>query len=128
MDRYPPRPLGLETVVHSLTIAFEYDENGRIVGNDSLGRSPRFVLGRAREGVVWRLRRGLSASLVVQIARLAGREKGIPIESDAPLRPPERLAAIARLIGESPGETEPSVTHEWVTHDGVAVGELWLVD
>lgn len=106
------------------------------------------MLGRAREGVVWRFRADLHPALVVEIGRLAAREKGFPIDGTAP-HEPERLSAIGKLFGNEarkprtegrdphagrdqdqadPGFAKPVIRHEWVSHEGVLVGELWSIE
>ena len=122
---------------------YAYDDLGRITGfaGGSDGRTPRFVLGRAQEGVVWRFRSDLDRSQVVEIGRLAAREQGFPIDGEK-AHAPERLAAMLRRIGgdADAGESEgappherrnsdtPSARHEWVSHEARVVGELWIVD
>lgn len=142
--------VGLDHVVAALARRYAFDDLGRIAGSSECneGRTPRFVLGRAREGIVWRFRADLDPMLVVEIARLASREKGIPIDGESK-QEPERLAAIVKRVGRSDGATPheghtphpdaigrpaqvvsaaPATRHEWVLHDGVVVGELWSID
>ena len=127
-----------------------FDDLGRITGCHDRhgGGTPRFVLGRAREGVVWRFRSGLDPGLVVEIGRLAAREQGFPIDGER-AQAPERLAEIAKRIdrhdrthaaeGHSPQilalEDEarrtpdaPAVRHHWVSHGANVVGEFWTID
>ena len=111
---------------------FEYDEMGRIVDTIDEGVSPRFVLGRAQEGVVWRFRSDLATELVQDVARLAGREKGIPIDPEM-TPPPERWVMIERRFALEDGRKdglrpENDVLHEWVSVDGGAFqGEIWTI-
>ena len=124
---------GLEALVEILLNRFEHDDAGRLVGlrGESLdGVLPRFVLGRARDGVIWRFRSGLSTNLVQAVARLAGRELGIPIDTQKVTPPPDRLFAIERLFSESDGRREPHVTalREEIVRGGIAVGELWTLE
>jgi hypothetical protein len=110
---------------------FEYDEVGRIIESPSEGGTPRFVLGRAQEGVIWRFSAHLSTELVQDVARLAAREMGNPFDSKN-LHPPERWVMIERkfsaAINESNGErSEIEMRHEWVSHEGIRVGELFLI-
>lgn len=117
---------GLEYVVAVLDGRFDLDARGRIVGIASRGRTPRFVLGRAREGVVWRFRHDVSARIVREVARLAGREAGIPIEAGGVARPPDRLFPIGRVFDEGV-DARPALEwqHEWVEGPQGVVGELW---
>jgi len=142
--------VGLDHVVATLARRYVFDDLGRIAGSSegSAGRTPRFVLGRAREGTVWRFRADLDPTLVIEIGRLASREQGFPIEGKSK-QEPERLAAIVKRVDRSdranPSEghtphsdafgsqaqtasTAPVARHEWVSHEGVVVGELWSVD
>lgn len=135
----------LERCLEQLTMRYEYDSRGRIVGSRSDGVYPRFVLVRAAEGCSWRLAGGLPEALVIAVARLAGREAGLaglrglgggvagpsgqggsaPAEpGGAP--PPERLVMIERLF-ERAG-VEVSSRREIVRHEGRAIGELWIFD
>ena len=121
-----------------LDACYATDPAGRITGvvdHPHAGVLPRFVLGRSREGVIWRFREDVPPDLVRSIARLASREQGFPIEAndeamasgnrrgDRPT-PPERLAAIARLMAAS-GTTAVEITHAWVELDGRRIGEVW---
>lgn len=106
---------------------FEYDPRGRIVDcRIDEGGTPRFVLGRAHEGVVWRIGSKVTTNLVLVVTRLAGREKGIPIDGVGPPVPPDRLAPILRIFGEDAGRTLEA-SHEWVTRSGVTLGEIWTI-
>ena len=149
MSVAPHNVLGLDHVVAILTGRYSFDPIGRIAGfaEHDEGRTPRFVLGRAREGVVWRFRADVDPTLVVEIGRLAAREKGFPIDGTKP-QAPERLAAMRmrldRAVPTEPIEGRPPhsapvdgqpdsgsarslARHEWVLHDGVVVGELWTI-
>ena len=121
-----------------LDACYATDPAGRITGvvdHPHAGVLPRFVLGRSREGVIWRFRQDIPPDLVRGIARLASREQGFPIEigdgsgatrerrGDRPT-PPERLAAIERLIAAQ-ALTPVGITHEWVEVDGRRIGEVW---
>ncbi|MEM9176682.1 MAG: hypothetical protein AAGC67_15770 [Myxococcota bacterium] len=106
------------------------------------------MLGRAREGVVWRFRSDLDESLVLEIARLAAREQGFPIDGKTK-RPPDRLAAIEKKLisGDAVAPSEGGaphretaaaplgrdlgagpVRHTWVSSRQGVVGELWAID
>ena len=114
---------GLYAVFDTLTAHYTFDAKGRIVGLHDGGVLPRFVLGRAAEGCVWRFRSDLDDPLVVSLARLAGREPGARFDGELPA-PPERLVALGRLLdGASPGRG--AVLRELVTRAGVTCGELW---
>jgi len=127
---------------------------GRIVGSRSDGVWPRFVLVRAAEGCSWRLAGGLPESLVIAVARLAGREPGLvragggkaggeagaagggaggprgrgnPVAAAPGEAPsPERLVMIERLF-ERAG-VGVSRRREVLRHEGRAIGELWILD
>ncbi len=143
----------LELCLEELTMRYEYDDRGRIVGSRSDGVYPRFVFVRAAEGCSWRLAGELPEVLVIAVARLAGREPGLgglggsgrsgassgldgmggpagavgaaPVQpGQAP--PPERLVMIERLF-EGAG-VEISSRREIVQHAGRAIGELWICD
>ena len=150
MSVSPHNVLGLDHVVAILARRYSFDPIGRIAGfaERDEGRTPRFVLGRAREGVVWRFRADVDPTLVVEIGRLAAREKGFPIDGTTP-QAPERLAAM-RTRFDRAAPTEPAeghtphwtpvdgkpdagsalslARHEWVSHEDVVVGELWMID
>jgi hypothetical protein len=150
MSASPHNVLGLDRVVAILARRYAFDPVGRIAGfaERDEGRTPRFVLGRAREGVVWRFRADVDPSLVVEIGRLAAREKGFPIDGTTP-QEPERLAAIRKRVDRAvpmapvegrtphsdPVDGQPGsgsagllARHEWVSHEGVVVGELWTIE
>jgi len=114
---------GLGAVLESLQAHYTFDANGRIVGVRAGGVLPRFVLGRAAEGCVWRFRSDLDDRIVVSLARLAGREPGARFDGELPA-PPERLVALGRLLDAAPpGQGEAH--RELVTRAGVTCGELW---
>jgi len=104
---------------------------GRIVDVLDDGVTPRFVLGRAQEGVIWRFRHDLSTDLVQDVSRLAGREKGIPIDPES-APPPERWVMIERRFSVEDGRKDPirignGVLHERVSREGQVLGEIWTV-
>jgi hypothetical protein len=114
---------GLGAVLDTLTAHYTFDAKGRIVSLHDGGVLPRFVLGRAAEGCVWRFRSDLNERIVVSLARLAGREPGARFDGELPAQP-ERLVALGRLLdGTPPGRGE--VHRELVTRAGVTCGELW---
>jgi hypothetical protein len=117
---------GLDAILETLNAHYAFDARGRIVGARADGVLPRFVLGRAVEGAVWRFRGDLPEASVRALARLAGREPGTRFDGELPA-PPERLAALQRVLasGESVG---PRLRRESVTRGGVACGELWIFD
>lgn len=115
--------MGLGAVLETLSAHYTFDSSGRIAGASDGGVLPRFVLGRALEGCVWRFRSDLDQGIVVSLARLAGREPGARFDGELPA-PPERLVALGRLLdGTPPGGGE--VLRELVTRSGVTCGELW---
>lgn len=116
---------GLDVIIESLEIRYEYDELGRIVRVLGDGILPRFVLGRSAEGCVWRFDAGLEADRVKAIARLAGREPGFSIATGSLPPHPERLVMIERLL--SPEEANISTVHEVLTRDAKEVAELWTM-
>ena len=141
MSQLTHRRNGLVGVGNTLEMLFEYDVLGRIIGwhNPASGVVlPRFVLGRAHLGVVWRFRSDIAPNLVRDVSRLASREKGFPsgyrmgdsepgsglVETRA--TPPDRLAMIERIL--SPEIRKGSeARHEWVEAAGVRIGEIWTV-
>ena len=141
MSQITHHPIGLVEVSTTLDMRFEYDVLGRIVGwCDAMneGVLPRFVLGRARDGVVWRFHSDLASNLVRDISRLAAREKGFPSdylsgahgeklsEREPVAKAPDRLVMIERIL--CPGTRSTSeVKHEWVEAEGVRIGELWTL-
>ena len=140
MSVSPHNVLGLDHVVAILARRYSFDPIGRIAGfaERDEGRTPRFVLGRAREGVVWRFRADVDPTLVVEIGRLAAREKGFPIDGTT-AQAPDRAAPTELAEGRTPHSTpvdgKPDAgsalslaRHEWVSHEDVVVGELWMID
>jgi hypothetical protein len=117
---------GLDVILAELDERFEYDTNGRITGARSGGVSPRFVLGRAAEGCVWRFSANLEQARVEAVARLAGRELGFPIAGEKPVLPPERLVMIERLL--TTGDVAAESRRETLVRGDVEVAELWTID
>ena len=117
---------GLEEVIDELRERFVYDTNGRITDVRGGGVSPRFVLGRAAEGCVWRFNANLEPDRITAVARLAGRELGFPIAGERPVLPPERLVMIERLLAA--GGVGAESRREFLMRDGVEVAELWTID
>ncbi len=114
---------GLAVVLETLKAHYTFDEIGRIVSQRDGGVLPRFVLGRAVEGCVWRFRSDLNDGIVVSLARLAGREPGARFDGELPA-PPERLMALGRLLdGVSAGRE--AAQRVLVTRAGVTCGDLW---
>ncbi|MBY0398808.1 hypothetical protein K2X89_00800 [Myxococcota bacterium] len=129
-DEFEVRMSGLEAVLERLSTHYMFDAGGRIQVMHAAGVSPRFVLGRATEGCVWRFRADLDRALVVSLARLAGREPGARFDGDFPA-PPERLDAIRDLLARAAGASakvplEPRRMP--VLRSGRVVGELWSID
>lgn len=123
---------GLAAVLETLTAHYTFDSDGRIVQSRTGGLPPRFVLGRAVEGCLWRFRADLPRRQTVELARLAAREPGARFDGDLPA-PPERLAALERLLGSTqPLDADrlapPRARRRLITRLGVAVGELWSID
>jgi len=116
---------GLETILGVLDARYEYDANGRITRVQGEGILPRFVLGRAAEGCVWRFGAALELARVVAVARLAGRELGFPIAGEMPVLPPDRLVMIERLLAVESFEYE--TCREVLTRKGVEIAELWTI-
>lgn len=131
---------------------------GRIVGSRSDGVWPRFVLVRAAEGCSWRLASGLPESLVVAVARLAGREPGL-VRAGGGKAGGEAGAVDGAAgggaggprgrgdpVAAAPGEAPPPERlvmieglferaglvvrsrREIVRHEGRVIGELWICD
>jgi hypothetical protein len=119
---------------------YAVDTEGRITDSRGVlnaGALPRFVIGYAREGVIWRFRTDLAPELVRDLARLAARELSITAgerrpggvvlahRGDLPTRP-ERLASMLRLLSRE-DEGQADATHERVEIAGRSVGEVWSV-
>ena len=117
---------GLEAIIAALEIRYEYDVNERLVDVRGDGILPRFVLGRAPEGCLWRFAAGLEKDRMIAVARLASREPGFPIAGKKPAVPPERLVMIERLLSEE--GVECVTRHEVLTREGVEIAELWTID
>lgn len=125
MVGHPGTVGGLEKILEVLGARYEYDSNGRITGVQGEGILPRFVLGRAVEGCVWRFGADLEETRVKAVARLAGRELGFPIAGEKPVLPPERLVMIERLLAVENFEYE--TCREILTRKGVGIAELWTI-
>lgn len=117
---------GIEAILETLNAHYTFDARGRIAGTCVDGVLPRFVLGRAAEGAVWRFRGDLAEASVRALARLAGREPGARFDGELPA-PPERLAALQQILA-SGASVGPCPRREPITREGVACGELWLFD
>lgn len=117
---------GIDAILETLKAQYAFDARGRICGAGLDGILPRFVLGRAGEGCVWRFRAGLEEAKVAALARLAGRESGAAFEGKLPA-PPERLVPLSRILagGGDPGRAP---RRSLVTRDGVVRGELWIFE
>lgn len=120
---------GLEAILETLSARCRFDSAGRMRSTVDGGVLPRFVLGRSEEGCVWRFRHDLTIDAIARLADLAGRERGVSFEGELPA-PPERLAALLRLLPEanpraSGDRQSAGVRREVVTRAGVVVGELW---
>ncbi len=126
MDGYQRAIGGLEMILAVFADRYEYDANGRLVDIRSDGILPRFVLGRASEGCIWRFSANIERDQLLAVARLAGRESGFPIAGEKPAPPPERLVMIRRLLGREGAEAD--ARHEILTREGVEVAELWTID
>lgn len=128
---------GLDFIIETLGMRYEYDENGRIVrardrealsgfpphpGTDSL---PLFVLGRAVEGCVWRFSANLSSDRVIDVARLAARELGFRVRAGTVSPQPDRLVMIEGML--VPDASEPDTSHEILTRGGMPLAELWTI-
>ena len=116
---------GLEHLLEVLERRFRSDEQGRLAESAGDGVLPRFVLGRAAEGCVWRFSAELPGALVRSVAKLAGREKGCVIDGES-TAPPERLVMIGRLLRN--GGEPPIPRRELISHQGATVGEFWTLD
>ena len=120
---------GLDAILETLNAHYMFDARGRISEARAEGVLPRFVLGRAAEGCIWRFRFDLVEGVVASLSRIAGREPGARFDGELPA-PPERLVALERLLlpPESlRGDARGSVSRSPVTRDGVAVGEIWQI-
>ncbi len=119
---------GIDAILATLNAEYTFDARGRISGARHDGVLPRFVLGRAGEGCVWRFGAGLDGAEVVALARLAGRESGASFEGELPA-PPERLVALSRILAsEHDRDRARSARRSLVTRAGVVCGELWIFD
>ncbi len=113
---------GLELILSQLTLRYVSDARGRLVAStQGDGVLPRFVLGRAAEGCVWRFRADLADALLRNVAKLAGREPGWGL-GQTPVRP-ERLEMISRLLGADRGAEVWS--RETFEFEGQLRAELW---
>lgn len=135
---------GLAAVLETLSTDYIIDPRGRLVAARDAGVLPRFVLGRAAEGCVWRFRGDLGCDLVVALGRLAGRESGARFDGELPA-PPERVAAIGRILAGAPGSLAAAsatrstdfraasagnrpaegILRALVTRSSVTLGEIW---
>jgi hypothetical protein len=129
---------GLAAVLETLNAHYSFDAHGRILASPGGGPSPRFVLGRAAEGCLWRFGARLERAAIVRLARMAGREPGARFDGECPA-PPDRLAALERLLplvddvdeldrATLPGFAPSRVRRVAVECDGIVVGELWPID
>lgn len=153
------RQSDLAAVLATLMAHYTFDGEGRIVAlragtaeegrrravaseaarrSADAGQPPRFVLGRAVEGCVWRFRVDLGREQIGELARFAAREPGVAFDGNLPA-PPERLAVLARVLeGEPLGSVGrsvsrddakgPVVRRDLVTRSGVTLGEIWSFD
>jgi len=117
--------LGLDAIIETLAMRYEYDQAGRIIRVLGEGILPRFVLGRSREGCLWRFASHLESDRIKAVAKLAGREPGVPVSGQVVPTPPERLVMIERLLW--PEVTSYTTKHERLARDGVAIAELWTM-
>lgn len=121
---------GLAVVLETLNAHYMSDAEGRLGASRFGGVPPRFVLGRAAEGCIWRFRADLEPAVVVRLAQLAGRERGVCFDGDLPA-PPERLAAMRALLVRASGEQTAAPVGSRrtpVVHAGRVVGEIWTID
>ena len=122
---------GLEAVLATLNEHYMFDDPGRIVAARAEGVLPRFVLGRAGEGCLWRFRFDLDRDRVIALARVASRERGVSFDGELPA-PPERMAVLERILSETMASPRLPRTlaarRGLVTRGGVTVGELWQVE
>jgi hypothetical protein len=117
---------GLETILEELDARYEFNENGRLTHLRGEGILPRFVLGRAAEGCVWRFSTSVAIAQVNAVSRLAGKEPGFPIAGESPALRPERLVMIERLLANGGADLE--ARHEVLSRRGIDVAELWTID
>ena len=82
-------------LLHQETL-YRLDARGRILPEPDEPRAPfpRFHFIRTRHGNLWRLHRSLDSSSCRALARLAGREAPLKLESLTACPPPERLEAM----------------------------------
>ena len=59
MGGYQGAADGLDAIIEILEMRYAYDANGRLADVQGDGILPRFVLGRAPEGCLWRFRADL---------------------------------------------------------------------
>lgn len=117
---------GLDQLLDVLDMRYEYDDRGRLIRRRIDGVLPRFVLARAVEGCAWRFRADLDSARVTAIARLAGREPGLPIAGERPTLAPERLVMIERLLALE--HVEVAARREVLGRNGIDFGEIWTID
>ncbi len=127
MNRVPIDPNGIDSILDFLAMHYEYDANGRIVAVCGGGDLPRFVFARSAEGCIWRFPADLPEQVVASVAKLAGREPGLPQSwgwGEAPATP-ERLVMMARLLGV---EFDPSnCGPELIEGAGALLAEVWTL-
>lgn len=132
MSRLTQVQIGLEAILETFEMRFEYDALERIVGCKHAGVTPRFVLGRSAEGCVWRFAADIDVELIQRVAKLAGREPGFPSDPRSHYPPPERLVMIERILDAAANRDEncpkKDTLHELVTRDGVTIAEIWTVE
>lgn len=136
------RAVDLAVLLETLNADYTFDARGRLWTRRDGGVPPRFMLGRAREGCVWRIRHDVSDSIVARVARLAGREPGAAFDGELPA-PPDRLRPIETLFSEPasgpdperepaaggmPSAHGPTARRVFVTRDGVTLGDCWVIE
>lgn len=94
----------LELVAAHLQEAYAHVAQGRLAAGAA---TPGFLLVVTRLGCLWRFREDLTASVVVDLARLAGREG--PAASLT--QPPDRLEPLRRVI-DAPAPTVRFLRHD----------------
>ncbi len=126
---------GLAVIQDTLNMRFEYDGRGRIAAYKQSHdlRLPLLVLGRCREGLIWRFRSLLRDDQVRDVARLCGRELSLGWVGEGIPRPPERWVMMERIFARD-GVVE--TRHEWLFGESSlpnepahseAMAELWEI-